>query len=610
MKRLLGFASIGLMVAAIISSSCSFSIHPHPDSTYTPKAANDGVAVYGEVVDGVSYIYAQRISAEGYSMWGDKGVLLESGQTGASSPPVSEIMTEIIAWPDLSASSDETTWHLGRLSDSGHMLWQLDLPAFDQFVDGFVAAIIVYDHPATTDASDADAPFVVTMIDREGKYVWGYKEATIPRHGYVPGTLRVVGTGYGSGAVAVWEERVSEPGSSRSYQRIMAQRINDTGLPAWESPIIVATSREGVSIEELALTNWSINPSATVDPADGVIVAWHQVPLGKVTRGTPQWYQQDIFVQRIDADGNLTWQAGGVPLNIVRTAENAQPHTPIPVSDYNGGAVVLWEDLRNGLASIYAQRINGDGKSMWMEGGMKVLYVKNGESLSWRQAITDTYGGAVVSCASSIGILVQRIDSSGRTLWAEGGVVITSASTTNHYLSQASYLSQAIRGGAVVAWGTSDGQRSFVQQIDEDGKLTWGESGIELGVKGIPPPPSDIVTPAPPWPGIPAYMDSSQTINVKVGDEFVVGMDVRGDMFPIFKELYESNTVTLIEQKYIHYDEKGVPYKGEEAALEPNHVTWYLFKAIQPGKTQITLQYYGHLAEGLKEQNVFDVVIG
>jgi hypothetical protein len=271
------------------------------------------------------------------------------------------------------------------------------------------------------------------------------------------------------GAIALWEESrpASAPTVSRfkTESRIVAQRIDAAGgLPWGPQGILVSENAEGVRIEE---------PALATDGNGGVIVAWQQVPQGPATSGTPEALRLDILVQKLDANGRILWQPDGVPLDISRSAENAGPHTPVLVSDGALGAIAVWEDLRNGLASIYAQRVDDYGSPMWQTGGVKVCYVPSPASLAFRQVTGDGRGGAVVSAAFTGGVLVQKLDAGGNATWGDRGVVVTSMSTTSHLSSTDG------QGGAIVAWGA--GNSSYVQRIAADGRLAgWEGKGIRL----------------------------------------------------------------------------------------------------------------------------------
>ena len=63
--------------------------------------------------------------------------------------------------------------------------------------------------------------------------------------------------------------------------------------------------------------------------------------------------QFDIYAQRVNAAGSPQWTADGVALC---TAANDQ-RDPTIVSDGAGGAIVTWDDRRNGGYDIYAQHV-------------------------------------------------------------------------------------------------------------------------------------------------------------------------------------------------------------------------------------------------------------
>ena len=143
----------------------------------------------------------------------------------------------------------------------------------------------------------------------------------------------------------------------------------------------------------------------------------------------------------------------------------------------------MWEDIRNGLASIYAQRMDSSGASEWQTGGVKVCYVKSNSSFVWRQIAGDGLGGAVISCCfkeadtGNQGILVQKLDPAGKTAWPNNGVVVTGSTTTRYFLASDD------QGGALVGWGIGNGssEKSYLQRVGSNGKLLWGTAGIKLG---------------------------------------------------------------------------------------------------------------------------------
>jgi hypothetical protein len=485
-KKMLGVVAFIILIipALLMLTGCPL----HTDSLYGLKVTGDGtggsIALYEDKLGGA--IYTQRIDSEGKTLWGEQGVLLGSSASESYSFFNFNIVSDgsggaIVAWPDSSQNQFRPTSHLARIDTEGKVLWQRDFISFSYLIsDGSGGAIIAFDYSAGIDITGDEEDLTIVRIDSQGNYPWGLQGVTIPRSNYWPNSLQVISDG-GSGAIVIWEEMQSQSGATpqnTEYSwRIMAQKIDDKGNMPWgANGLLLLTNPENINIEE---------PSATVDGSGGVIVAWHQYPSGRVEGGSPEWFIQDICVQRIDSTGDILWQTSGIPLEIVKTAEGASPHTPILVSDGSGGAIILWEDLRNGLASIYAQRVGPDGAMKWQAGGVQACYIKSNASLFFRQAVSDGLGGALVSCrfkeagTDNKGILVQRLDSDGGVVWPSNGIVVTDSDTSGHFISSDG------QGGVIVAWGVGKGmfnsEKAYVQRVSADGKLVWG-NGIRLNM--------------------------------------------------------------------------------------------------------------------------------
>src|SRR5688572_12018290 len=85
------------------------------------------------------------------------------------------------------------------------------------------------------------------------------------------------------------------------------------------------------------------------------------------------------------------WQPNGTPLCTAR----GDQWLPTMVSDGAGGAIVVWNDQRNGR-DIYAQRVSGAGIAQWAPDGVPLysgLNVIAGEP----SMVSDGAGGAIVT---------------------------------------------------------------------------------------------------------------------------------------------------------------------------------------------------------------------
>jgi hypothetical protein len=84
-----------------------------------------------------------------------------------------------------------------------------------------------------------------------------------------------------------------------------------------------------------------------------------------------------------------------------------------------------------------------------------------------------------------------------------------------------------------------------------------------------------------PYPNIKVYQNQDQTIYVKIGDEFAFGFDTFTPGGQSWNEKHDDEMLSLL-------DKEAILRKPEYPS---NSNTWFLFKALKAGKTQITFTY-------------------
>ncbi|MBU1670635.1 MAG: hypothetical protein KKF41_16275 [Actinobacteria bacterium] len=184
----------------------------------------------------------------------------------------------------------------------------------------------------------------------------------------------------------------------------------------------------------------------------------------------------DIYAQRIDASGAKKWAASGVPIcNAAGTQEY-----PTIVSDGSGGAVIIWSDGPLFNQHVYAQRINSNGVAQWAANGILVSNDLANEQLNGDIA-TDGSGGAIIAWGDTRGasddIYAQRLDSGGTRRWGAAGKAVCTAAGTQRYANVVADGS----GGAVFSW---DDLRSgadthvYCQKADSSGNMKWTANGV------------------------------------------------------------------------------------------------------------------------------------
>jgi hypothetical protein len=302
----------------------------------TSNGAGDFIVMWRDGRNADGDIYAQKVTETGETPWGGMGlpICTEAGDQ----EPVGIVSDgsggAIIAWRD--SRGPDFDIYAQRIDGEGTMMWPIagiaictetgdqDLARIEP--DGSGGAIIVWQ-----DARGSDLDIYAQRIDKEGALLWtaGGVAACVStgdQDGPEP-----VSDGAG-GAIITWCDRRG------SDADIFAQRIDASGGASW--------STNGVSLCS-APGDQSV-PKIATDGARGAIVTWQDL------RGS----DLDIYTQRILKDGRTHWQQDGVIL--CNVAENQM--SPRIVPDGSGGAIMPWEDARNGELDIYAQRIDGRGR--------------------------------------------------------------------------------------------------------------------------------------------------------------------------------------------------------------------------------------------------------
>jgi len=210
------------------------------------------------------------------------------------------------------------------------------------------------------------------------------------------------------------------------------------------------------------------HPRIVTDGESGAIIVWQDIAASS----------SDIYAQRVDARGVVRWVTDGVAICL----EKGNQWFPNLVYDDSGGAIMAWWDERNGPTDIYAQRINGDGVVQWQPGGIPVCGAPKAQ-LEFN-IIADGAGGAIIAWhdyrdeSGTPYIYAQRINAAGNILWERDGVNVSGKTFYQKYPTLASDGA----GGAIIAWqGWRDGKGNiYGQRIGADGQLMWQKYGLPI----------------------------------------------------------------------------------------------------------------------------------
>jgi hypothetical protein len=426
-----------------------------------PKIISDGAG--GAIITwhdgrGASFdIYAQRVNAAGVPQWAVDGVALCAAPGTQYRPTIASDGAggALVTWEDLRSGTNSDIY-VQWVNAAGVPQWTADgvalcAAADDQLYptivsDGAGGAIVTWDDLR----SGTDYEIYAQRVNAAGVPQWtadGVALCTSPNNQFTP-TIASDGAG---GAIVAWYDYRS--GTSND---IYAQRVNAAGAPQWIEDGVPLCTAEGDQQ----------NAAIASDGASGAIVTWEDY-RDSVTK-------IDIYTQRVNAAGVPQWTADCAVLCI---AANFQI-TPAITPDGLGGAIVTWQDRRDGIHyDIYAQRMNATGVAQWTSNGALCSTAGNQLILISQNPmiVSDGAGGAIVAwfhhaSGSNVEIYAQRMNAAGLPQWAADGVALCTAVDYRFVPTIASDGA----GGAIVAWqdhrsGTS--YDIYAQNINADGTL-------------------------------------------------------------------------------------------------------------------------------------------
>jgi hypothetical protein len=212
------------------------------------------------------------------------------------------------------------------------------------------------------------------------------------------------------GIIVLFEERhlVGDPFDEITFDAIYAQRIDSSGTKLWGDT--------GIEISPFVEGKRKAAISACSDGANGAFVFW-----GEDADNNGAF---ELWVQRITAEGQFAWNTGTTVTNkfIFDNTSNPNPS----VSDGVGNGIILYSDSSDTKYDTKMQKIKADGGFLWAE-GMNIYPIG-------RQMESDNLSGAIIAGALrefdgmnvKYVVKAQRVDLTGKVLWAEEGVAVDS----------------------------------------------------------------------------------------------------------------------------------------------------------------------------------------
>ncbi len=344
-----------------------------------------------------------------------------------------------VGMPPLHAEWSENGIPLGTASGAQ------DSPAIA--ADGSGGAVIVWRDSRATVNTDIYAQGVTA----DGAIRWFPSGMAVCTASNSQSTPLIIPDGSG-GTIIAWMD-----GRTGGSLDIYVQKLSAIGYIQWPSDgVAICTGQTGLSLGGIVS-----------DGAGGAIITWHD----------RRNFYNDIFAQRMAANGTVMWTANGVP---VCTADMHQQTTAI-ASDGAGGAIVAWQDRRSGTYDIYAQRLNASGTPQWTSDG--IVICDSGQIQISPQVVEDGSGGAVIAWSDmrntmDFDIFAQKVNASGALQWGSGTAV-----SAWLYDQAECRLVHIGSGVTIVTWldgrsGTSDD--IYAQKLNAAGVVQWTGNGVTV----------------------------------------------------------------------------------------------------------------------------------
>ena len=260
-------------------------------------------------------------------------------------------------------------------------------------------------------------------------------------------------------------------------------------------------------------------PYAVGDGDGGVVIAWGDSDSRNITRLAPDggtiWTLEDftswsvlgmvedgsggvlvllydrddwLYAQRVNSDGLLLWGTEGVRVGTIGDTYN--PRASI-ASDASGGAVIVWQEKSDTDMRIRAQRVNAEGRTIWTDGGVIVTSMTGAQGNN-HDIISDGIGNIFIawdtgSITPDTDVYVQKLDENGTPMWGKEGILVCQDLATESYnpANMQSHPRMAAdgTGGVIVTWHDRRrimNREIFAQRVSTAGETLWDENGVWL----------------------------------------------------------------------------------------------------------------------------------
>jgi len=401
-------------------------------------------------------------ATDSYSQWStdpsvNTPIVVKEGIQGSSIIVSDNMGGAIVSW--YSYDNTAINVYVQRINRSGEIQWtdggimisggQVNTHIPHMTADGEGGAIVSWFEPRIYNKNEDFAQ----RIKADGTLLWtpGGVSVGLAENHFQHGSPAITSDSSG-GAIIAWADWRGDFSDINLCAR--AQRIDSDGSLMWE-PAGIALCK---------ITENSIgDPEITSDDNGGAIIVWDHWD-GSLSTGN-----RNIYAQRITSGGTLAWAADSFTI----CSQLNDQRRPRICSDGNGGAIIIWQDYRNGSApQLFAQKINAAGEIQWTADGVPVV-IYSTISQDYYSIISDGAGGAYICIQfGNSAVSIQHLNASGEMLWGDTG-------TSPNDLTESRYpgIIADGKGGLFVAW-TGQNYDVYAQHMNSSAESLWTPRGV------------------------------------------------------------------------------------------------------------------------------------
>ena len=470
-------------------------------------------------------IYAQRIRSDGTLAWISSGLPICVADYEQRDPVLCSDNNGgiFIVWKDMRNDHNFGDLYFQRVDSLGDISYAANGRVLcDAIMEQYDCEIIASDDGGAivawtdyrNDPQNIYCDIYAQKVDSAGNERWGTNGLPVCITAEIQQDPHLISDGTG-GAIIGWQD--SRNTGHYDEMDIYAQRISPTGMAHWTANGIMVCDVDDTQRDVLLIRDgnygaffvWDDRRSGSTGlyiqhcngagvpqmpqngtpihiGIDGSIGNPMMVSAGDGTRTLVVWedYRYDywskcMYLQVIDSGCNIYLEENGVSLR--DSAAGNRMDMPHFVSDQMGGALLVWEDVRdaNAYTQIYAQRIDQNGNMLWAGGGIHVHECDYEQMYPFVAPSGD--GGAYVVWSElddfNMYVYCQKLDAGGDQVWSNPIQV------SNGVIED--ICCGAVPdgdGGVIMTWqgGIWPDYKVYAQRLDSNGQAQWGSHGMAL----------------------------------------------------------------------------------------------------------------------------------